>query len=262
MTLTDRCWMASITKLMAGTSMMMAVDQGLVGLDDPVSKFLPTFHDAEVAKPVTIRHLYTHTAGFKDYWGWCDDKHNLEQILGRYYPYLPVAKGFRYTGVGGTLGSKVLEQVTGEALPLFYKHHLLDPLECSGTEVSGSEGDAWSTAPDLAKIGQMLLNKGAYGNLRFFSEDTFEQMLPVELSWVDDADSKTRAWGIGVAPFRSDALGESSFGHGAASDSFLRVYPEHDMVVVMVRNAAGANYDKHLEQFLKALAEGMETTGR
>ena len=51
MVVTDRCWMASITKLMAGTSMMMAVDQGLVGLDDPVSRFLPTFHDSEVATP-------------------------------------------------------------------------------------------------------------------------------------------------------------------------------------------------------------------
>jgi len=234
----------------------------LVGLDDPVSEFLPTFHDAEVAERVTIRQLYTHTSGLGEYWGWCDDKHDLEEILGRYYPYLPVAKRFEYTGTGGTLGSKVLEQVTGEALPLFYKHHLLDPLGCTGTEVSGSEGDAWSTAHDLAKIGQMLLNKGAYGNLRFFSEKTFEQMLPVELSWVSEPDPDTPTWGIGIATFRPDGLGRRTFGHGAASSSFLRVDPEHDLVAVMVRNAAGANYEKHLEQFVSALAEGMATTGR
>jgi len=262
MSLTDRCWMASITKLMAGTAMMMAVDQGLVGLDDPVSKFLPTFHEAEVTKPVIIRYLYTHTSGLGEYWGWCDDKHDLEQILGRYYPYLPVANHFEYTGTGGTLGSKVLEMVTGEALPLFYKHHLLDPLGCKDTEVSGSEGDAWSTAPDLAKIGQMLLNKGAYGNLRFFSEKTYEKMLPVELSWVAKPDVDVRTWGIGVAEFGPDALGRKSFGHGAASDSFLRIDPEHDLVVVMARNAAGTNYKKYESQFIQAIVEGMATSAR
>ena len=42
------------------------------------------------------------------------------------------------------------------------------------------------------------------------------------------------------------------------SNSFLRVYPEHDLVVVMVRNAAGANYQKYLGEFVKAVAEGIE----
>jgi len=45
MTLDTPRWMASITKLMTGCLMMQFVDQGLVGLDDPVSKYLPEFDD-------------------------------------------------------------------------------------------------------------------------------------------------------------------------------------------------------------------------
>ena len=71
----------------------------------------------------------------------------------------------------------------------------------TNTEVSGSEGDAWSTAPDLAKLGQMLLNKGAYGNLRFFSEESYEKMVPPRTSSVAKPESGQLAWGIGPRRF-------------------------------------------------------------
>ena len=49
-----------------------------------------------------------------------------------------VGQAWKYNGVGNTLGSKVIETLTGEALPLAFQHHLLDPLGCTGTEVRGS----------------------------------------------------------------------------------------------------------------------------
>lgn len=69
----------SMTKPVTGMAAMILVDQGLMGLDQPISDFLPKFKDMKVQKvydgpitpdnlepavrPITIRHLLTHTAG-------------------------------------------------------------------------------------------------------------------------------------------------------------------------------------------------------
>ena len=66
-----------MSKMFAGASVMMLVDEGKVSLDDPVTKFIPQLNkwmvvaekdEAHVllkplARPVTIRHLLSHTSG-------------------------------------------------------------------------------------------------------------------------------------------------------------------------------------------------------
>ena len=257
MTVEDQCWMASITKVFAGTAMMMAMDQGLLNPEDHVSKFLPTFHDADVTTPLTLRHVYLHTAGLWDQYWLSDENHELEQVLGRFYPYLLVGKRFDYTGTGYALGSKVLELLSGEALPLFYKHHLLDPLGMTNTEVAGSSGNAYSTAQDMAKLGQMLLNRGAYGHLRFLSEKAVEHMWPVKLAETFGTDVGRDYWGFGTMHFDDPGLGPGAFGHGAASSTIFCIDPEHDLVIVMARNDAGSNYDKYRPLFFKAIADSL-----
>jgi CubicO group peptidase (beta-lactamase class C family) len=250
MTLSDKSWMASISKLLAGTSMMMAVDQGRVKLDDSVTRFFPAFRDASVTTPLTIHRLYTHTGGMWGHWG--DELHDFDQLIAYYYPYLEVGRRYEYDGAGPALGGKVLEMVSGEALPLFYKHHLLDPLGCRETDIMTSSWDAQSTARDIATIGQMLLNKGAYGDKRFFSEATFQQMLPIKLDTL--AAGATNEYGMGTTWYQDEGLGEGAFGHGAASSATLRIAPEKDLVVVMTRNDAGRNFGKYHGEFLKTVA--------
>jgi CubicO group peptidase (beta-lactamase class C family) len=254
MTLADRSWMASITKLLSATLLMMLVDQGRVSLDDPVEKFLPEFRGANVATPLTIRHLYTHTNGLWGHWG--DEQHDFDQLIGSYYPYLKIGQSFSYNGAGYALGGKVMEIATGEAIPLLYKHHLLDPLGCENTEVFGTSWDARSTAIDIAKVGQLLLNRGAYGDRRFFSEATFRQMLPERLTKVLGPDT-TMDRGIGTHWFEGEPLGKGTFGHGAASSATLRIDPVNDLVIVMTRNSAGRNFETYHPRFLKAVVEGI-----
>ena len=73
----DTLWRVySMTKPVTGMAAMMLVEDGKIGLDDPVSKYIPAFADQRVltapdatldsrpaARPATIRHLLTHTAG-------------------------------------------------------------------------------------------------------------------------------------------------------------------------------------------------------
>jgi len=255
MALTDKSWMASITKLLSGTLIMMLVDQGLVDLDDPVDKFLPALRNIPVRKPLTIRHLYTHTNGLWGHWG--DDLNDFEELIADFYPYLKVGEFHSYNGAGYALGGKVIEAVSGEAIPQFFKRHLLDPLGCPNTDVVDTSAGSRSTPLDIAKIGQMLLNKGAYGDMRFFSEETFGKMLPQKLTKVLGPDTGIE-WGIGMTWFGEKGLGKGTFGHGAASAATLRIDPVHDLVIVMTRNAAGRNFEKYHPQFIDTIVEGLE----
>jgi CubicO group peptidase (beta-lactamase class C family) len=61
--------LASLTKNVATTTAVMwLVHDGLVGLDDPVAKHLPTFAERD-KEEVTVRHLLTHSAGLKPWRG-------------------------------------------------------------------------------------------------------------------------------------------------------------------------------------------------
>lgn len=64
---------ASQTKAITSTAVLMLVEEGKIGLNEPVSHFIPSFEKTMVAmkdgtivpavKPITIDHLLTHTAG-------------------------------------------------------------------------------------------------------------------------------------------------------------------------------------------------------
>ena len=70
--------MASMTKPVTAVAVLLLVERGLLSLSDPVSRYLPEFHDLEIRQvteegirsvgraqtPITITHLLTHTSGF------------------------------------------------------------------------------------------------------------------------------------------------------------------------------------------------------
>ena len=253
MTLTTPSWMASNTKLLSACLMMMLVDQGLADLDDDVAKFIPALRGVKVETPLTIRHLYTHTNGLEAYRGGRGS--DLGEILAAYYPHLAVGKGYVYNGTGYALGGKVIEMVSGEAIPQFYKKHLLAPLGCENTRVTDTSGGASSVPMDIAKVAQMLLNRGAYGKMRFFSEKTFEKMLPRKLTKV--LGPTGAVWGIGTHPWREDGQPAGSFGHGAASRAIFCVDPANDMITVMTRNKEDEKYNEYRARFFKALLGGI-----
>ncbi|MCC6144365.1 MAG: serine hydrolase, partial [Candidatus Hydrogenedentes bacterium] len=260
MTVDTPSWMASITKFMSGVGLMLLVDQGLVGLDDPVSEYLPALRGIQVETPLTIRHLYTHTNGmalhvqppghYMDHWG--DEMNDMEEIIASYYPFLEVGKARGYNGVGYALGGKVIEMVTGEALPQFYKKHILDPLGMQHTRFLDASAQTFSTPMDMAVFGQMLLNRGTYGEWRYMSEETFEAMLPKSLRDVLGMDDDV-AWGIGSVWTKDEGLGAHTFGHGAASAATLRIDPENDLVIVMTRNQADEVFGEYHAKFIKAI---------
>jgi CubicO group peptidase (beta-lactamase class C family) len=55
---------ASNTKPVITAAVLLLVEEGKLGLDDEVRKYLPSF-DNEKSKAITVRHLMTHTSGFR-----------------------------------------------------------------------------------------------------------------------------------------------------------------------------------------------------
>src|SRR5215210_7379701 len=72
-------WIASMTKAITAAAAMQLVEEGKLSLDEPIGKILPDLASPQVlegfdaqgepklrpaTKPITLRHLMTHTAGF------------------------------------------------------------------------------------------------------------------------------------------------------------------------------------------------------
>ena len=159
---------------------------------------------------------------------------------------------WQYTGTG----SKVLEAASGEALPALAQRHLFGPLGCRNTTMPDGGGSAFSTADDLVRVGQMLLNKGAYGDMRFMSEQTFAQLLPARLTKVL-GPGNAQVYGLGTMWLDGEGWGKGTFAHPAKSETVLRIDPEHDLVVAIARSRRGTNFETYYPRFIQAVLSGI-----
>ena len=247
MTVDTPCDMSSMSKSFAGALMMFAVEQGRVKLDDQVARFFPQF-GIKVPKPLTIAPLYTNMAGgLRGDWG--DRLHDTEEIIAGYYPVLEVGN-YHYNNLGFALGGKILEAVSGEAYPEFAVRHFLAPLGMTRTEVRAAAYGIRSTAKDFAIFGQMLLNRGSYGNLRFYSESTFEQMVP-------NRERGPRS-GIGFMAMESAPLGKGTFGHDSAHSGTFRVAPAYDLVISVTSIGVRKTFNSCYPQLFETIVSGIQ----
>jgi CubicO group peptidase (beta-lactamase class C family) len=263
--------MASLTKLVTGLMFAQYVDQGLIGIDDPVGNYLPDF-PVFGDKTITLRQCFTHTTGLYGHAEW-GGLHNpwLDNVISNGLEYLKPGKVHEYNGMGYDLAGKVMEIVSGKSIFRLMRENLFDPLDLKNTTLEDDLGfSCFSTAGDFARFGQLLLNKGSYGELEFFSPQTFEKILPEPLNrYYPDINKE---WGIGITwmrqthpdagkngvPKDATVLSKSVIGHGSATSAILRVDLENDLVITQSRRRGGKAYGKYLVKFLMAIEEGLK----
>lgn len=128
----------STTKTITATAAMRLVEMGKLDLDTPVRAYLPGLRlaDESVAAGVTLRHLFTHTAGWVgDYFddtGWGDDA--LARIVAKLadLPQItPLGAVWSYCNSGFYLAGRVIEVVTGKPYETAMRELVLDPLGMS-----------------------------------------------------------------------------------------------------------------------------------
>ncbi|HWB32294.1 MAG TPA: sodium/solute symporter [Acidobacteriaceae bacterium] len=132
--------MASLTKcLVTATAVMQLYEQGKIGLDDPVVKYLPEF-GVNGKEKVTIRELLTHYSGLppdvdlKDAWGLTapDKAEGLRRAMSVKLDSMPGTK-FVYSDVNFITLGALVEKLSGETLDVYAQQHIFRPLGMTHT---------------------------------------------------------------------------------------------------------------------------------
>jgi CubicO group peptidase (beta-lactamase class C family) len=130
----------STTKTVTAVAFLLAVQKGLVALDDSVVDYYPEFtvnsrFGESQYKKITFRHLLSHASGLTREskvggvfnYADCTWEEHIAGISGSWLKY-PVGDGVSYSNAGMDLVTYVLERITGESYPAYVQQILGDPL--------------------------------------------------------------------------------------------------------------------------------------
>jgi len=134
---------ASNTKPFTGIAIMQLRDRGLLKLDDPVMKYLPELRGVHnkfgSMDEITIRHLMTHSAGFRNStWPW-DKGQDWEPFepteysqLVAMFPFTEIlfkpGSKFSYSNPGVIFLGRIIEKLTGDDYEVYVDKNILKPL--------------------------------------------------------------------------------------------------------------------------------------
>ena len=151
-------WIASMTKAITSTAAMQLVEQGKLSLDRPIAEVLPELASPQVLegfdaagepklrpsrRPITLRHLITHTAGFVyDIWspamGRYMEKKGIPGIITCENAALALPlifdPGDRWDyGINIDWVGKAVERVSGQTLGDYFAEHIFGPVGMTDT---------------------------------------------------------------------------------------------------------------------------------
>jgi len=144
-------YIASMTKPVTSLAAMQLIEQGRFTLDDPVEKYRPEFAGLQVfdsfdsatgdyklrpaARPVTVRHLFTHTSGL-GYAFTSATVRDFKPRAGETYPVGPLlfdpGERWHYGTSVDELG-RLVEKISGQSLEAYFRQHIFDPLRMPDT---------------------------------------------------------------------------------------------------------------------------------
>ena len=222
-------WIASMTKAITGTAAMQLVEQGKIDLDEPAGTWAPYLAEAQVLegfgennkpvlrapkRPITLRHLLTHTAGF----GYA----NWDISIKRYVEttQLPTSNSgdirfdpgdrWQYSTAIDWAGL-IVEKISGQSLGTYMHQHIFIPLGMTDTgfkisdamrsrkatmhrRIEGGKlettqmetpqnppaemggGGLYSTTGDYLNFIRMILNNGAGNGNQILKPETVQAM--------------------------------------------------------------------------------------
>jgi CubicO group peptidase (beta-lactamase class C family) len=230
--------MFSLTKSFTSTAVGFAVAEGKLSLDDPVLKFFPDQappEPSENLRAMTVRDLLTMSGGHDVEVKGAGRPPTVRQFLAHPVPHKP-GTHFQYNTPGSHMLSAIVTKATGQTLREYLTPRLFEPL--------GIEDPRWDAHPegtslggyglflrteDVAKFGQLYLQKGKWDG---------KQLLPER--WVEQATSKqvsndrkgTADWtqGYGFQFWRSR---HNSYRGDGKDGQFCVVIPDKDVVVAI-----------------------------
>ena len=242
----------SVSKTFTSAAVGLAISEGLLSLDDKLVSFFPDDlppSPSENLQKITIRHLLTMNCGHDTE----PSRRNDTDTWVRTFLSWPVQHEpgtyYCYNSMGTYMLSAIVQKVTGQKVVDYLQPRLFDPL--------GIEAPRWDESPqgincggwglylkteDLAKMGQLLLQKGKWNGKQVLPEsyvtEATRAQVPCQPSWVR-ADKVAES---GLTPENSDWVQgygyqvwrcrHNAFRADGAGGQYIIVIPEKDAVII------------------------------
>ena len=149
---------ASVSKLFTTLAVLQQVEQGLLDLDEDINKYLDFNVPNKFGKPITLKHLLTHTAGFEDKTrGTYTTSIGLVQPLNTYLKknmpdiIYPAGEITLYSNYSFALAGFIVEHVTNEKFFDYITKSILQPLRMNRSFVYEEEAYQNRIVPSYTK---------------------------------------------------------------------------------------------------------------
>jgi CubicO group peptidase (beta-lactamase class C family) len=266
--------LASISKLFTWVAVMQLQEQGKLDLDTDINRYLDFQIGAAFGRPITLRNLMTHTGGFEEEVRDIilvkpKQPPSLRDFLVHNQPrrlFPPgIVPGYSNYGVG--LGSYIVQRVTGQPFEQYVADHIFAPLgmtrstffqpppkdlesfpsegyrgntskEPIGFEIFNpvGAGGLSSTAADMSRFGQALLNGGELDGKRILKPETLTAMYQPQFR----ASDQMPALGMGFyETWRNDLRWIGHEGDLIAFHSLFFVERSQKLILFISFNSAG-----------------------
>ncbi|HEV2044950.1 MAG TPA: serine hydrolase domain-containing protein [Sphingomicrobium sp.] len=256
--------LGSITKQFTAAAILKLADQGKLSLDDPLSKFLPTYPAPGAS--ATVRQLLNHTGGMMSYTnipGWMVEAktgkpYTTDQLIAEFKdvpaPFKPGEK-WDYNNSGYVLLGAILEKVTGKSWDQAVGDLVTGPLKLAtirtGIGADGTPGMAVGYTDKDGKVAvaqkiHMSVPHGAgalvgtvgdlatWGNALHNSKVVAPASYTAMTGTTTTADGNTAPYGFGLQ--RGDVRGRNQIGHGGGIFGFSTdsIYLPNEKIFVAV----------------------------
>lgn len=253
--------LASLTKpVVTATVAMLLAGQGLLRLDDPLSRYVP---EARWGDGVRVEDLLLHTSGLPAWRPLYESLDPFGALLAEPLEREPHAKAV-YSCLGYILLGTVLERVSGRGLRQLGRELVLEPLGMRGACFSGESAEAvpteidvpvgqvhdrnaralggapgnaglFGTAEDLGLYASALL-RSLRGEAGLLAPEMSREMVRPRARGADES----RSWGWMVQDgFKTSAgerMGPRAFGHTGFTGCSLFFDPERDLAAILLTN--------------------------
>ncbi len=274
---------ASMTKPITATAVLMLQDEGRLSVADPVSKYIAAFKDVRLdgaapVREITIRDLLTHTSGIGQPPPAASGSDRslaefAEQVAKAPLRFQPGSK-WEY-GNGLTVCGRIIELVSGQDYAAFLRERIFAPLKMQDTtfhpgpelrnrlatmyqrgpdgksivavarpladrpRTPNPSGGLFSTAADMCRFYQMILDGGACAGQTIVSKAAVEQMTHLQTGPLVTGFTPGNGWGLGWCLVQqpqgvSGMLSPGTFGHGGAWGTQGWVDPQRQLILVLM----------------------------
>lgn len=246
----------SVSKSVVSLVLGIAIGKGQIGdLDQPVLPMLVGYQDLRTPERdrITLRHLLTMTQGLAwdqesyKYGDFRNDETSMAQspdpiryVFGRAIAE-PPGTTFKYSSASAQVIARLLRQATGQQIDALARATLFEPLGITDFDwritrsgEPSASGGLWLRARDALKIGQLVLDRGAWQG---------HQVVPA--GWIEAATSSEGShlafygyqfW-LGHSPFREGTVAwAAAFGLGGQR---IYIVPSLDLAVVVFAGLYG-----------------------